>query len=296
MDLYRQLIPYDIHYQYVTKSRREIFHSYKKWGSELVIILNGSATYRINNHRFPIIRGDIFLHTGDYTKEIYDANKLTICSIFFHDEHIERSTALFRHMLGYQKFFVENPLNEKGDEQYILHTDESFISEIEQLLSAMSLEYQHTELGSEQVLNSLFFVLITLISRAYSKDIMINSEPENSISEVVSYIRLHYTENITVEHLASIAFLSPRHFNRKFKDIFKTTPIQYINKLRLQHACHLLEQSNLTISEIAMKCGFSDINYFSKNFKRHYDDNPSNYRKKYMSSISNPNNTGMRPE
>lgn len=295
MDFQRALIPYDIHQEYITGNQRSSFHSFEDRGNELVIILNGSAIYRVDERIFPIARGDIFLLTGDFVKEIFDAKQLSICSIFFYDEHIERSTALFRHLVGYQKFFVENPIMQKQRDQDRLRVGELEIQDIEKLISAMMLELRMNDTGSEQILNSMFFILITLIARAYSVETFVNPEPNDAIAQVVSYIRCHYTEDLTLEKLAAVAYLSPRHVDRKFKEIYKMSPSQYIRKLRLTHACSLLEQSNMTIAQVSMLSGFTDLNYFCRIFRNTYHMNPSNYRKQQLSTAPHAKPESLRP-
>ncbi len=296
MDLRKAIIPYDILFQYINGRRPIIPHSYQEWGNELVIVLGGMANFRINEQVFPVKRGDIFLLTGDYDKEITKADKLNICSIFYYEEHIDRSAALFRHLVGYQEFFIQSPLMHNFSVKDILRADEAIMPEIEHLLSKMIMEQQIKDSGYEQILNSYFFILITLIARVYSLQVMISEEGQDNMGQVMAYMRCHFTDELSLDDLAAMAHISPRHFSRKFKEMYRNSPMQYLRKLRLAKACNLLEQSKMSIAEISMECGFADINYFTKAFKYMYQQTPSHYRKAYKAVSPPPLFENLRPK
>ena len=101
----------------------------------------------------------------------------------------------------------------------------------------------------------------------------------HGIKMAIEYINDNYsTEQISIEHLAKMCSITTTHFSRTFKTIYSTTPVKYINNLRLEKACALLTHTNLSINEISDQCGFSDSSYFSKTFKSAYGQSPANYR------------------
>ena len=92
------------------------------------------------------------------------------------------------------------------------------------------------------------------------------------------YIDEHYSEKITKEDLANIAFCSVSNLYRIFQNSFHLSPHNYINKIRLEKACVLLENSNHSITEISALIGFDDPVYFSKLFKEYHQLSPKKYR------------------
>ena len=96
---------------------------------------------------------------------------------------------------------------------------------------------------------------------------------------VVEYIAENYAEKIYIETLADMISVSPDYFTKMFKDSIGTTPIDYINGIRVNHALRLLTMTDTPINEIADKIGFSNPNYFHKIFKSYMTTSPLAYRK-----------------
>ena len=73
--------------------------------------------------------------------------------------------------------------------------------------------------------------------------------------------------------------LSPSYLTKIFKENFKTTPVQYLIKYRIEMACRLLQRSDMRIEDIALQTGFGSGNYFSRIFKSVVGVSPKDYRK-----------------
>lgn len=96
--------------------------------------------------------------------------------------------------------------------------------------------------------------------------------------EVVDYIEKNLSRNITVDELSRIVHFHPNYFTRFFKDHIGYSPIQYINKLRLDKAKQLLRSTTLSVKEITDLIGFNDPSYFSRLFKKNTGLSPLEYR------------------
>ena len=107
----------------------------------------------------------------------------------------------------------------------------------------------------------------------------LNSEYIFRINRTIDYIESNIENPITLEELASVANFSKFHFSRLFQSIVGETPFQFILRVRLEKAAtFILNNNNESISEIAYKCGFSDISIFSRNFKNYFHVSASQYR------------------
>lgn len=96
---------------------------------------------------------------------------------------------------------------------------------------------------------------------------------------VDDYIQNHLNKNITINELAKIAELSESHFTHQFNKEFKMSPKQYIKKLKLELAHHLLIHSDLEIECIKEQIGYQSMSYFHQEFKKKYDVSPKHIRK-----------------
>ncbi|HHW49757.1 MAG TPA: AraC family transcriptional regulator [Clostridiaceae bacterium] len=110
------------------------------------------------------------------------------------------------------------------------------------------------------------------------------------LSHALEYIRQNYSNNITVKDVSSFCHCSESYLSHIFKNKMKTSIMKYINKLRIEHAKILLLNSDSSVSEIALKTGFCDPNYFSVVFKRFTGLSPSEYRKKGFVPLKRMNN------
>lgn len=97
--------------------------------------------------------------------------------------------------------------------------------------------------------------------------------------QIKYYIDKNYANKINYNEMAQYFNLSLSTLFRKFKKSTGTSPVKYIEILRLEHACALLESTTLSVNEISNSIGISDIFYFSKLFKRKYNVSPTAYRK-----------------
>ena len=86
---------------------------------------------------------------------------------------------------------------------------------------------------------------------------------------------------MSVEELAKTEFLSPSRYRTIFKQTLGVSPIEYISKERIRLACHLIEHGDLSLSQIAEACGYSDRLYFQRVFKKYIGITPGEYKAKF---------------
>lgn len=112
-----------------------------------------------------------------------------------------------------------------------------------------------------------------------SRDLQIlQSHPAyQKLAEVDAYIREHFSRPITLHELTAIAGLSIAQLERHCKRIFQLTPRQMIHKARLGEASRLLRE-DLSITDVAMRCGYTDHSAFSRQFRALTGVSPSEYR------------------
>jgi AraC-like DNA-binding protein len=105
-----------------------------------------------------------------------------------------------------------------------------------------------------------------------------NNNNQNRLHYVLHYIHEHLTEKIAVDKLSRRAYMSRNMFFAWFKEQFGITPLEYINKERVKLAKQLLADKNNSITSVSLQCGFSDVNYFVRLFKKTEGITPGAYK------------------
>ncbi len=98
------------------------------------------------------------------------------------------------------------------------------------------------------------------------------------LRRVRDHIDRHYTEPLTLDHLAAVGAVSKFHLVRCFAAVYGETPIRYLTRRRVERAQDLLRAANLTVSEICMAVGFASLGSFSMRFKQLVGEAPTAYR------------------
>lgn len=233
-------------------------HAHK--GYEIYYLRSGEKSYFIEDNVYPLLPGDFALISQ------YVLHKTS-------GKNFERV------LLNFDYEDVPESLRETLDtcfSKVIVHTPAKSRQYIELLLERMQEEYN--ENGVQDFLVAQFTCLIMEIARFSAGKTKPTDAATRQILEIVRYINQNYAEELTVESLAERAFLSRSHFCRQFKKVTGFSPIEYIHSMRLRSAENLLENSDLSITEIALRSGFSGSNYFGDLFRRYRGMSPRQWR------------------
>ncbi len=134
------------------------------------------------------------------------------------------------------------------------------------------------EYKSEYIVLLLRMLLINIYRNNYAQ-IPHKSNDKSLVYEIQSYIDQHFREPLLISDIARDNFISPHYLSHCFRDQTGYSPKQYLMLNRLIYAKELLLSSDLTVTEIAARAGFSDTNNFIKHFKKHYNSTPRSLRK-----------------
>ena len=137
--------------------------------------------------------------------------------------------------------------------------------------------------------------LLLNIAQLHAKDTVfkessVEGESLELLTATVDYISEHYMEDIGIEDLIRVGNMSESHYRRKFKEYFNTSPAEYINLVRIDHACELLAKTDDKIEDIAVRTGFQTTGAFTRNFKKLVGELPKDWRKKVRDSETNVGN------
>lgn len=138
-------------------------------------------------------------------------------------------------------------------------------------------QYQASAMG---LLLSLCIKLDRIQSESGLETTLTNMPPENAmvLSPVLDYIEDHYSEQFDIDYLADICCLSPTHFRRIFHSITGTSPLDFLNNIRITQACNLLRSTEHSILDISEMVGFRSVSSFNRHFMTSMQTTPREYR------------------
>lgn len=101
----------------------------------------------------------------------------------------------------------------------------------------------------------------------------------STLKAIIAFIREHYSEKIMLADIAEAGYVSKRTCGNLFLRYLYKTPIEYLNDYRLQKSIELMKNTDMTILEICLACGFSGASYYAEAFRKSFGKSPTEYRK-----------------
>jgi len=161
---------------------------------------------------------------------------------------------------------------------------------VNNLLNEIVYLYENNQIGLKQQIDDFFVAISELIVQEQLsidnnfmnlKVVKHNTKRElyKSIIETKEYLNDNFKEKISLDLISRDIGISKYYLHRLFREINGNTPLEYLKNIRLEKAKNKLQYSKDSIFEIAFKCGFDNIAYFSNVFKKHIGLSPTQYRK-----------------
>jgi len=251
------------------------FHWHKEW--EIIRILQGSLSISVDGQEYLAKSGDVLLlregalHGGVPQDCIYECFNFNLDSLYANVHSVrDFLRPFFRNKLlpttFYQNYFPEIysiidslllPFRSFKDESLCrLHT----LGNISRLFASLIEHHYYTENNSS-------------VSDIASKIAQ--------IKPVLEHVESHFSEPLSLNELSKIVGMNPKYFCRFFASITQQTPMNYVNYYRIEQASNLLLNSNASVTEVGLECGFNDIGHFVKTFKKHKGITPKQYQKNF---------------
>ncbi|MBC1867542.1 helix-turn-helix domain-containing protein [Listeria seeligeri] len=246
-------------------------------GTKVVFAISGQINIKIAEENFELQEGDILVldrntfYTIEGDKENLLIN-LTISDTFFAHYYEE----YFQHSF---KFFSRE--SDPGRER-IVGTLRKSVSE---LLITSTTRTRANKLEAQTAL----FQILLLLTRFLKKQIPSSTRKEvndKRISRMIREVEERFDETLSLREFAQKEFLSEAYLSRYFKKTTGLGFLQYLTEVRLKHALQNIIHSTESITDIALKNGFSSQKHFSEVFKAHFSVTPSEYRTKHHSDFS----------
>ena len=250
---------------------------------EMNYVYAGTCRQTINGKELLLKEGDLCLLDTNVTHAIDSASENDIIiNILIRTNHFD--SALLQRLTGNDlltDFFVNAIYQQKKDSRFILFSGDSN-NNLKDLITQAIWEYFHPQLCSGEAINSYMLLIFTELLRIYHRA---NNKEEPVLKRTVLFDILIFMEQnyktITLEKTAEKFNYHPNYLTRILKNTFGKTFIELSHQLKIKNACTLLENTDLTIEQIANQIGYSNVAFFYKSFKRIQGATPTEYRKKH---------------
>lgn len=151
----------------------------------------------------------------------------------------------------------------------------SRLRQLARLQQAPDMEFQ-----TRSLLGEIWLLLLEELKNTQLQHVP--TQNKDRLLTMLAFIQENYARKLTLEDIADAAAVSTRECLRCFRNAIDQAPVEYLLDYRLQMAVKLLENTELPITEVAMRTGFGGSSYFSKMFRRTYGKTPAQHRKQYL--------------
>lgn len=238
---------------------------------EMVRVLSGELRLYLNNVEHDMTAGEIAFVGGGVLHRAEPKDCLYECVVF-------DLNMLTRHGSDRIASYVL-PLLSGEVENRPVSGDIALSKAADLLFEVLQKEQDYFELEA-------FAAIVSLLHRLYAAGRVHSLEKglraghkQRVMLLLLDWIEQNYTERITLEQLAEVARTDSKYLCRFFKEYTGNSPIDYINRLRVERACLSMAEGQRNITEAALDNGFNDISYFCKIFKRYKGVTPREYRR-----------------
>ncbi len=239
---------------------------------ELFYVVSGSCRFLIDDSIQDLHAGDFILVPPmalHYTRYVFGPCKRTV--VLFRLEDV--SEAVRRSMPRSGRIFSETT---------VFHLPEAYRGPVNRCLQQMAAEDKAPDERSALLLHACLQELLLLCGRLC----VFPAEPpedihtsDQQILRAARFISAYYMNPITTADVARAVGFSPNYLSRRFRAAAGIGLHEYLVFVRPHHAAQELLSTGDSITDIALRCGFSDSNYFKDSFKKKYGVTPRNYRK-----------------
>lgn len=240
---------------------------------EIIRVLEGKLHVKLNTNEYIAEKGDVLFVNSETVHQATPEDCVYECLVF-HIDFLYTETVTGR-------FFIESILNRDYVVKEYFSADDvktrTRANEIFKAMKGSSTGYKFRVIAAfynffAEIIDANNYSLAATNVAPCDKNIL-------KLKKILSYIRENYDKQIALTDMAKHAEMSFKYFGTFFKGMTGKTPVDYLNEYRIEKASRKLMNTDMSITEIAYSCGFNDLSYFIKMFKRINKVSPGKYRK-----------------
>lgn len=249
--------------------------------TEIILPIAGSVKIKANFEDVTLEEGEFFFINNQTIHSISSDKEAIVLLFYINLDYFQEQFPYIKSM------FFRNSLPKEllGENKNCPKVKEGFITYFRNTLIHIFMEVNNKSISNctfDEITHKLVYQIIykfNWLQLLQNEGDYISSLQLDRYHRIVEYIEENYTQRIYLDDIVSREFLCKTYFSNIWKDLTSHTFQERIDYVRVLKSEFLLFQ-NMTISEISQQCGFSDIKYYYKNFKRWYGCMPLEYKKK----------------
>ncbi|WP_270170389.1 AraC family transcriptional regulator [Paenibacillus sp. SYP-B4298] len=250
---------------------------------EFLMITQGTASMRVGVEDYEVKAGEaIFVNSGElHSGSILGEEDCSFLALVFHSNLVHSAvpdTIQQQYLLAIMEQRLRLPVHLRADSS----EHQLLLSRIAELLRLHERCPPMYELSAKGLICLLLADLLRLGTEGQlgaPPSPPVKSYKVQRLKAVIEYIHTHYAQPIRLSDLAAVVSMNEAYFCRFFKEMTRTTPVDYINQYRLQHAAAMIRATDKKMTEIAMDVGFNNVSYFIEVFKRYFGCPPTAFKK-----------------
>ena len=240
---------------------------------EIIRILSGEFTVTLDEKSFKATKGDvIFVHSGILHSGI-PVNCVYQCIVFDMNVFLKLNSVCADYI---QKIVHQDIL--------IFHHFDNRYLDVLDIVNSLFHAMEEKKTGYELSVIGQFYHFFGIV---FGNHYYLDSQPKArrdykrilQLKQVVEFIEKNYASPLTLSQLSESVSMSPKYFCRFFSEMTHQTPMDYLNRQRIEQACYELSTTGDSITDIAYRNGFNDLSYFIRTFKKYKGTTPGKYNK-----------------
>lgn len=246
---------------------------------EVLIFLGGECEFIVEGQLYSLTKGDVVIIPP------YAVHKADVSDFNNYERIVSTiSKSLLSEFLSISPSISDSIIYHNTQGSYVVHLHSKKLKEILSLFQKISNRIKEdSDLNSfalQYLLFRAFEMLLNPASSGPSKSL--SRDPDQRLQSIIEYIEKHLTDSeMNLDNVSSHFHLNKYYFSHYFKENMKVPFYRYVLLKRLATAVALIKQNELSIEEIATKCGFQDYSSFYRLFKKEYNISPKNLQKEF---------------
>jgi AraC-like DNA-binding protein len=246
---------------------------------EILVFIDGECEFFCEGKTYSLRRGDVMVVPP------YAVHKANVKDI----DHYERiivavSPHLLADFISSSPSIQENIVYLKTQSSYVLHLETKNFQDIISLLHEITYRIKNGEEHFSFTLHYLLFQVLQVIFNPASSILNLRNKDKQDqrLVSILEYIESHLTDpNLSLDNVSTYFHLNKYYFSHYFKKNMNLPFYRYVSLKRLSSALTMIKQNEISLENIALKCGFPDYSSFYRLFKKEYNLSPKNIQKKY---------------